>query len=207
MTPDLFAKYDVPVPRYTSYPTVPEWKTQPTTDDWLQSLERALTGADPSVSLYMHLPFCESLCTLCGCNTVITRDHGRARPYVDLILKELGLYAARVPALVRQPISEMHFGGGTPTFLTPDELDVLLTGTFEILTRDARHFEGSVEADPRVTTVAHLDLLRRHGFTAPLARRPGLRQTTSSSSSTASSRSTLTARLMRHARESGDTSR
>ena len=111
------------------------------------------------------MPFCESLCTFCGCNTVITRDHGRARPYVDLLLKELAIYAARVPAITRQPISQMHFGGGTPTFLSPEELDVLLTGTFEILTRDPREFEGSVEADPRVTTVAHLDLLRRHGFT------------------------------------------
>src|SRR5437016_6127736 len=96
---DLFAKYDVPVPRYTSYPTVPEWKTTPTTDQWLESLDRAITGPSPTVSLYMHLPFCESLCTFCGCNTVITRDHGRARPYVDLILKELSIYAERIPAL------------------------------------------------------------------------------------------------------------
>jgi oxygen-independent coproporphyrinogen-3 oxidase len=162
---DLFAKYDVPVPRYTSYPTVPEWKTTPTTEQWLESLNRAVTGPSPTVSLYMHLPFCESLCTFCGCNTVITRDHGRARPYVDLILKELGIYADRVPALRKQPISEMHFGGGTPTFMTPEELDLLLTGTFDVLSRDPHHFAGSVEADPRVTTLAHLDLLRRHGFT------------------------------------------
>ncbi|HEY6358502.1 MAG TPA: radical SAM protein, partial [Vicinamibacterales bacterium] len=164
-TSDLFAKYDVPVPRYTSYPTVPEWKTTPTTGDWLQSLGRALSGDDGSVSLYVHLPFCESLCTFCGCNTVITRDHGRARPYVDLVLKELGLYVARVPALTHHPISQMHFGGGTPTFLTPEELDSLLTGAFDLVKRQTDHFEGSVEADPRVTTPAHLDLLRRHGFT------------------------------------------
>jgi oxygen-independent coproporphyrinogen-3 oxidase len=164
-TTDLFAKYDVPVPRYTSYPTVPEWKTTPTTDDWLQSLGRALGGDDASVSLYVHLPFCESLCTFCGCNTVITRDHGRARPYVDLVLKELGLYVARLPAIAHRPISQMHFGGGTPTFLTPEELDTLLTGTFQLVERETDGFEGSVEADPRVTTPAHLDLLRRHGFT------------------------------------------
>src|SRR5580765_3580307 len=99
MTADLFAKYDVPVPRYTSYPTVPEWKTTPTTAEWLASLSRALDPAEATVSLYMHLPFCESLCTFCGCNTVITRDHGRARPYVDLVLKELDRYLARVPML------------------------------------------------------------------------------------------------------------
>lgn len=163
-TTDLFAKYDVPVPRYTSYPTVPEWKTPPTTEAWLASLGRALASADPSVSLYVHLPFCESLCTFCGCNTVITRDHGRARPYVDLILKELDLYTATVPGLTTRPISQMHFGGGTPTFLSPEELDALLTGTFARLQREGDQFEGSVEADPRVTTPEHLDLLRRHGF-------------------------------------------
>jgi len=164
-TTDLFAKYDVPVPRYTSYPTVPEWKTAPTTDDWIASLAETMRQPDTTVSLYMHLPFCESLCTFCGCNTVITRDHGRARPYVDLVLKELGLYASRVPDLTRRPIRAMHFGGGTPTFLTPEELDTLLTGTFDLVHRDPRGFESSVEADPRVTTPAHLNLLRTHGFT------------------------------------------
>ena len=70
---DLFAKYDVPVPRYTSYPTVPQWSRSPTREEWLQSLTNAVTLPDASLSLYIHLPFCESLCTYCGCNTVITR--------------------------------------------------------------------------------------------------------------------------------------
>ena len=165
MTTDLFAKYDVPVPRYTSYPTVPEWRTTPTTDDWTQSMTAALDASDATLSLYLHLPFCESLCTFCGCNTVITRDHGRARPYVDLIFRELDEYLARVPALATRPVCQMHLGGGTPTFLAPEALGELVDGIFAKLTRTNSGFEGSVEADPRVTTPAHLEALRARGFT------------------------------------------
>jgi oxygen-independent coproporphyrinogen-3 oxidase len=164
-TPDLFAKYDVPVPRYTSYPTVPEWKDIPTTDQWIASLARALEPADATVSLYLHLPFCESLCTFCGCNTVITRDHGRAEPYVNLLLKELQMYLDRVPALGRRPICQMHLGGGTPTFMAPETLARLLDGIFDKIPRERHGFEGSVEADPRVTTPEHLDTLHARGFT------------------------------------------
>ena len=74
---ELFAKYDVRVPRYTSYPTVPEWHAAPTAAQWTESLQRALTDPSATLSVYVHFPFCESLCTFCGCNTVITRDHGR----------------------------------------------------------------------------------------------------------------------------------
>jgi oxygen-independent coproporphyrinogen-3 oxidase len=162
---DLFAKYDVPVPRYTSYPTVPEWRVTPTTDEWTQSLNTALEGADSTLSLYLHLPFCESLCTFCGCNTVITRDHGRARPYVDLLFHELDEYLKRVPALASRPVCQMHLGGGTPTFSSPELLANLVDGIFARLTRIDAGFEGSVEADPRVTTPAHLETLRARGFT------------------------------------------
>src|SRR5215467_10250441 len=106
---DLFARYDVPVPRYTSYPTVPEWHAQPTTDEWIASLDAALASPDATLSVYVHLPFCESLCTFCGCNTVITKDHGRSRPYIDLVLGELDAYLARVPALGTRPVYELHF--------------------------------------------------------------------------------------------------
>ena len=162
---DLFAKYDVPVPRYTSYPTVPEWHTRPTTDDWTRSLAGALEAPDATLSLYLHLPFCESLCTFCGCNTVITRDHGRAQPYLDLVFRELDAYLARVPALASRPVCQVHLGGGTPTFLAPDQLAELVDGLFSRLTRPPHGFEGSVEADPRVTTPAHLATLRARGFT------------------------------------------
>ena len=162
---DLFAKYDVPVPRYTSYPTAPAWQAAPTTEQWTQSLTAAIDRPDATLSLYVHLPFCESLCTFCGCNTVITRDHGRSQPYVGLALRELDAYLERVPAIARRPVCQMHLGGGTPTFLTPDELAMLVDGVFARLQRATDKFEGSVEADPRVTTAAHLDTLRARGFT------------------------------------------
>lgn len=163
-TTDLFAKYDVPVPRYTSYPTVPQWHDVPTTAQWLESLQAALSAPAASLSLYAHLPFCESLCTFCGCNTVITRDHGRAKPYTALLLKELDAYLTSVPALAAMPVSEMHLGGGTPTFSAPNELAELLDAVFARVSRDPSGFLGSVEADPRVTTRAHLDVLRERGF-------------------------------------------
>lgn len=162
---DLFAKYDVPVPRYTSYPTVPEWHTTPTTDEWTASLASAVDASDATLSLYVHLPFCESLCTFCGCNTVITRDHGRSEPYVDLVFRELDAYLANIPALASRPVCQMHLGGGTPTFLTPEQLAALVDGIFSKLTRTTSGFEGSVEADPRVTSPAHLETLRARGFT------------------------------------------
>jgi oxygen-independent coproporphyrinogen-3 oxidase len=165
---DLFAKYDVPVPRYTSYPTVPEWHATPTTDEWTASLRAAVDAPDATLSLYVHLPFCESLCTFCGCNTVITRDHGRAQPYLELVFRELDAYLARVPALASTPVCQMHLGGGTPTFLTPEQLAELVDGVFARLTRTTGgpgNFEGSVEADPRVTSPAHLATLRARGFT------------------------------------------
>jgi len=164
-TTDLFAKYDVPVPRYTSYPTVPEWHASPTTEQWLTSLSGALAAPDATVSLYVHLPFCESLCTFCGCNTVITRDHGRAGPYLDLVFRELDEYLARVPVLASRQVCQMHLGGGTPTFLAPEQLAELVDGVFARLARNAGEFQGSVEADPRVTTPAHLETLAARGFT------------------------------------------
>lgn len=165
MTTDLFAKYDVPVPRYTSYPTVPEWRTTPTLDQWIDSLAAAVERPEATLSLYVHLPFCESLCTFCGCNTVITRDHGRAGPYIDLVLRELDTYLSRVPTLGAHSVCQMHLGGGTPTFLSPELLAELLDGLFSRLGRAQTGFEGSVEADPRVTTPAHLEALHERGFT------------------------------------------
>ena len=163
-TSDLFARYDVQVPRYTSYPTVPDWHQAPTTDEWFSSLGKALQKPDATISLYIHLPFCESLCTFCGCNTVITRDHERAQPYVDLVLRELDAYLRAVPALAERPIDQLHLGGGTPTFLSTHELARLIDGVYERVRRTPDHFEASVEADPRVTSRAQLETLRARGF-------------------------------------------
>jgi oxygen-independent coproporphyrinogen III oxidase len=161
---ELFARYDVPVPRYTSYPTVPEWHASPTTDQWIASLAAAIEQPDATLSLYMHLPFCESLCTFCGCNTVITRDHGREQPYADLLLREMDAYLARVPALASREICQVHLGGGTPTFFPPEKLAALIDNLFTRFPRRSKDFQGSVEADPRVTSRAHLEALAARGF-------------------------------------------
>jgi oxygen-independent coproporphyrinogen-3 oxidase len=160
----LLEKYDVPVPRYTSYPTVPQWHNSPTTAQWTASLAHAATGPDAALAVYVHLPFCESLCSFCGCNNVITRDHDREAPYVDLVLAELRAYMAAVPALGRQPFQQLHLGGGTPTFLSAASLTRLVAGIYELLPKRTSAFEGSVEVDPRVTNVGQLAALRALGF-------------------------------------------
>ncbi len=161
---ELFAKYDVPVPRYTSYPTVPAWCRQPTADSWVASLTRGIARPEASIALYVHIPFCESLCTYCGCNTVITRNHDKGREYIDRLFTELDWYVRHVPGLASHPVRQLHLGGGTPTFLSPDELGLLLDGIADRLSLDDR-FEGSVEVDPRVTTLAHFETMRDRGVT------------------------------------------
>src|SRR5438874_8967722 len=123
---DLFAKYDVPAPRYTSYPTVPFWTDSPTTEQWIDELNKAFADEAATLSLYFHLPFCESLCTFCACNTVITRDHRREEGYVDLLSTEWGLYVDRVAALRERPLLGVHLGGGTPTFFSAENLEHIL---------------------------------------------------------------------------------
>ena len=162
--PEIFAKYDVPVPRYTSYPTAPQWRGAPTRDEWMSSLSEAAAEPDAALAIYVHIPFCESLCTFCGCNTVITRDHSHEGPYVDLILAELDLYLAAVPSLGTVPVRQIHLGGGTPTFLSSHALGQLVDGLRARLLARADAFEASVEVDPRVTTPAHLEALADRGF-------------------------------------------
>lgn len=163
---ELLNKYNVAGPRYTSYPTVPFWEHTPTEGQWARSLGIALTAANGSnvgAALYIHIPFCRRLCTFCGCNNRITRKPGVAEPYVKTLLKEYELYRTKL-GIDRLPISEIHLGGGTPTYLTPEELNVLITGILDNaeLLDDA---ELSIEADPRVTSVEHLSTLRDLGFT------------------------------------------
>ena len=160
----LLEKYDVPVPRYTSYPAVPNWQETPAPAVWIEALRAALEAESSSLAVYVHLPFCETLCTFCGCNTVITRNHERSLPYVDLVLAELNCYLAQVPGLRDRPVSQIHLGGGTPTFLAPDALAALLDGLAARLPHRADGYEGSVEVDPRVTSVEHLQALRQHGL-------------------------------------------
>jgi oxygen-independent coproporphyrinogen-3 oxidase len=120
----LLRKYAVPGPRYTSYPTVPYWDHMPTEAEWVEHLRRAFAedGDRRGASLYVHIPFCHSLCTYCGCNMRVTRNHALVPPYVAALLREQALLLQR---LGREGLhwGEVHLGGGTPTYLHPEELD------------------------------------------------------------------------------------
>lgn len=161
---ELIRKYDVPVPRYTSYPTVPFWDTDTFSEEgWLSAVKRcfAETNETEGISLYIHLPFCESLCTYCACNTRITRNHTVERKYITALLAEWELYKKMFNGTPR--IRELHLGGGTPTFFSPENLAMLLG---ELLkgteVREDRTF--SFEGHPNNTTREHLETLAGFGF-------------------------------------------
>ncbi|HEY3934031.1 MAG TPA: oxygen-independent coproporphyrinogen III oxidase [Gemmatimonadales bacterium] len=161
VTADLLARYDRPGPRYTSYPTAIEFSDAITADDYAIRLTAAnALGAAP-LSLYMHLPFCEERCLFCGCHVIVTRHREAALPYLELVEREIDLVAARLPD--RRGFAQLHLGGGTPTYYSPDELTRLLGHLLQ-------HFhplpgaELAVEVDPRVTTIAHIDALADLGF-------------------------------------------
>jgi oxygen-independent coproporphyrinogen-3 oxidase len=158
----LIAKYDIAAPRYTSYPTVPYWDSAPTAVQWIRHLDQALKGVDASPALYLHIPFCSALCTFCGCNTRITRSHSIVAPYLQALLAELDGYRQAL-GRSRLTFGELQLGGGTPTFLTSEELEALLSGLFE-RAQPTRSAVASVEADPRVTTPDQLAVLARYGF-------------------------------------------
>jgi oxygen-independent coproporphyrinogen-3 oxidase len=158
----LIAKYDVAGPRYTSYPTVPYWERTPTATQWIEHLGRALSAADASPALYLHIPFCRALCTFCGCNTRITRSNSLVPPYIQALLAELDLYLKQL-GRTQLEFGELQLGGGTPTFLAVPELQALLSGLFE-RAKPRSDAIASVEVDPRVTDTAQLALLARHGF-------------------------------------------
>ncbi|MFZ3231534.1 MAG: oxygen-independent coproporphyrinogen III oxidase [Pseudobdellovibrio sp.] len=160
----LFSKYDVPAPRYTSYPTVPYWNTTPSPDQWISHVQKTLDNSQSSWSMYLHIPYCETLCTFCGCNTTTTKDHKKEQPYVELLLKEFELYLLKVPELRNKPCRQIHLGGGTPTFFSAENLEKLLQGLQKNITLDQVHFEGSVEVDPRRTTRHQLQVLKQNGI-------------------------------------------
>ena len=158
---NLIAKYNVPGPRYTSYPTVPYWEeNQFSRWGWISSLTESVSENKP-ISLYIHLPFCESLCTFCACNKRITKQHSVESPYITAVLKEWRLY---VETLGFMPIvEEIHLGGGTPTFFSPSNLRLLIDGVFDLAYK-ANHYEFSFEGHPNNTTEAHLEELYQLGF-------------------------------------------
>jgi oxygen-independent coproporphyrinogen-3 oxidase len=158
-----FAKYDVPAPRYTSYPTVPYWTGAPSKELWLSSIRKGLADKDATWSLYLHLPFCESLCTFCGCHKIITKNHDLASSYIKTIGEEFQIYLREVPELKQRPLKAIHLGGGTPTFFTARELESIAGPMLKAISR-ADDLEGSIEVDPRRATKDQLEALRNLGF-------------------------------------------
>jgi oxygen-independent coproporphyrinogen-3 oxidase len=159
----LIDKYNVPIPRYTSYPTVPFWKDDLTdNEDWKQQIQKAIqtNKTAEGISLYIHLPFCEQLCTYCGCNKRITKNHSVETVYIDALLKEWNLYKAIFgDELV---IRELHLGGGTPTFFSAENLVFLMTELFkDVKIHPEKEF--SFEGHPNNTTKEHLQSLYNIG--------------------------------------------
>ena len=160
---ELLYKYNVPVPRYTSYPTVPYWKDTMDKKAWAEefgSRFQKLNSRD-GISLYLHLPFCESLCTYCGCNKKITTNHSVEEQYMQAIIHEWHLYRT---VMGESPIiREIHLGGGTPTFFSPKNLARLINAIFEKSLIHPKH-EFSIEGHPNNTTPKHLETLYNLGF-------------------------------------------
>jgi len=159
----LISKYNVPGPRYTSYPTVPYWYNMPMDEMWTECVRRTFeaTNGKEGISLYIHLPFCRSLCTYCGCNTRITANHAVEEPYINTLLKEWQLY---LDIFDKKPIiSEIHLGGGTPTFFSAQNLERLLGGIMQHATLSEDAVLG-FEGHPKNTTETHLQTLYDIGF-------------------------------------------
>ncbi|MDP2362768.1 MAG: oxygen-independent coproporphyrinogen III oxidase [Ignavibacteria bacterium] len=157
-----FKKYDKPGPRYTSYPTAPQFSESFTHEDYLNEIVKTNYGENlPDLSLYFHLPYCDTLCYFCGCNMIITRNRDRIKEYIKYLKKEIDL--TRTYLLTDRKVAQHHWGGGTPTHLNPDEINELaayINQSFNF--KD--NAEVSCEIDPRELTKAHLEALRNNGF-------------------------------------------
>jgi oxygen-independent coproporphyrinogen-3 oxidase len=160
----LIDKYNIPGPRYTSYPTVPYWDESTfSPEKWKESVIRSFNESNPEegISIYIHLPFCEALCTFCACHKRITKQHSVEIPYLESVLKEWRLYLELFSE--KPKLKELHLGGGTPTFFSPQNLRTLLEGVFETV-EIAEHQEFSFEGHPNNTTREHLQTLYDLGF-------------------------------------------
>ncbi|TMA34456.1 MAG: oxygen-independent coproporphyrinogen III oxidase [Deltaproteobacteria bacterium] len=158
---ELLPRYAIDGPRYTSYPTAPVWTTAYRPEDFRADLADDQIEASDGLSLYVHVPFCDSLCHFCACNKLITADHTRAAGFLDTIEREID--AVRAATRVPRAATQLHWGGGTPTWLAPAEIQRLFRATTEAfpLRADA---EISIEVDPRVTTHEHVAVLAECGF-------------------------------------------
>ena len=161
VTFDLLRKYDRPGPRYTSYPTAIEFNESYSEREYVGKLEEAAAAADEPMSLYIHLPFCHERCSFCGCFVVITQKPEVAARYLEYVPREIGMLADHLGD--RRRIVQYHWGGGTPTYLSVEQMKVLhaaVTSRFEI----DPHAEVAIEVDPRVTSHEQVDWLRANGF-------------------------------------------
>ncbi len=159
----LIKKYDQPVPRYTSYPTVPFWQNNLNVENYKDVWKNqfAISNSGEGISIYIHLPFCESLCTYCGCNKKITTNHKVEVQYLEMLKKEWGHY---LKMMNKKPIiRELHLGGGTPTFFSPKNLNDLLEMIFEKSEIHPDH-EFSIEGHPNNTTIEQMQVLFDKGF-------------------------------------------
>jgi oxygen-independent coproporphyrinogen-3 oxidase len=159
----LIKKYNVAGPRYTSYPTVPHWNPETfSKKGWIESIKNTfIEKGNEGISVYIHLPYCESLCTFCGCHKHITKQHDTEQPYVETVLKEWQLYLALLPS--KPVLKELHLGGGTPTFFSSSHLQLLMDGILDTVTKHA-DLELSIEGHPNNTTKNHLEILYSLGF-------------------------------------------
>ncbi len=158
----LLNKYDLPLPRYTSYPTVPYWEKESiNVESWKKSVIDTFKKENGELCIYIHLPFCENLCTFCACNKRITTNHRVEEPYLVTVLKEWEMYRSLLPS--EPVIREIHLGGGTPTFFSPENLVRLIKG----ITKNAKvlpEHEFSIEVHPNYTKEEHLSQLASVGF-------------------------------------------
>ncbi|MFK7950166.1 MAG: oxygen-independent coproporphyrinogen III oxidase [Saprospiraceae bacterium] len=158
---NLLEKYNIAAPRYTSYPTVPYWQTEkPQNALWIENVQNTFSK-NPEISLYIHLPFCENLCTYCGCNKRITKNHKVETPYMNAVLKEWQMYLDILPS--KPILKEIHLGGGTPTFFQAENLRTLLGQIIDSAIVPENH-EFGLEVHPNTTSVYQLQVLRELGF-------------------------------------------
>jgi oxygen-independent coproporphyrinogen-3 oxidase len=157
---EFVERYNRPGPRYTSYPTAPVWTDAFGPAEYQAAMADADRKASP-VSLYMHLPFCESLCLFCACNVIIRKDKSGTPPYLDILKKEIDRVSSGVSR--SRQVTQFHWGGGTPTYLSPEQMEELFTYTRERFTF-APDAEIGIEIDPRVTTPAHMQVLHKMRF-------------------------------------------
>ncbi len=159
---DLLKKYDVPGPRYTSYPPAPHFHEQFTYEDYLNEIVKTNYGENlPDLSLYFHIPYCDTLCYFCGCNMIVTRNHDRMKEYIKYVKNEIDLLRQFINP--ERKVAQLHWGGGTPTSLNPDEINSLISYINQSF-NFRENAECGCEIDPRGLTKEHLIALKEGGF-------------------------------------------